>query len=705
MSKAAIYASGFVWRWRFALAGLCLVLSLLAAIQLRSLSVSNSIEAWYPVDDPELINYRHFQQTYGNDEIVVAAISRSEGFASEEGTELVGELTDALLDVDGVATVISLVTVPQSLAEARGRLLSDDGITTALVTQMMSGDSFEARRHQILTDIRETIRSHGFEPKLAGYGVVFDSLNEESTSGTTSLLIYAHGLMIVLLVIFFRRPGPVIVTLVAVGNATLWTMGLYVLLGQKLNMITMVLPTLVLVIGIADCMHILRSVARQDESLEREQRVVQGLAEVIGPCLLTSVTTAAGFLALTTSGLPIVQTLGVFGAIGMLAAFVASVIICTACLSWNAAEPSMASSNFDAVASRFYAGATRFPRSTIGAFIVVAILAMLGISRLETDTNSIAYLVETHPVRRDSDFIEATLGPYIPVEFTVTARADILQGDKLDAIQRWQVDVTGLDSVGWSWSLLDALAIKREERPSSLPANILRQKLERVRKLSPATAAAMIAGNNELRISFGAPIMSAGSVRSLITRIVERADLPEGLTLKAAGYSPLYTRIVDELVWSQVYGFSVAILLIVLLLGVAMRSSSRVLLALPANAVPVALTLGLMGLAGIPLDVASATIATVILGLVVDDTVHILKPSSGLGLNESLEAAAGRSGGTLLMTSVVLALGFLVLALADIRSVAWFGALTSFAVIVAIVTDLLLLPALATLVSGRKSSV
>jgi predicted RND superfamily exporter protein len=211
----------------------------------------------------------------------------------------------------------------------------------------------------------------------------------------------------------------------------------------------------------------------------------------------------------------------------------------------------------------------------------------------------------------------------------------------------------------------------------------------------------MLAGENELRVSFGAPIMSAGSVGSLIEGIVARAKLPADLQLKPAGYSPLYTRIVDELVWSQVRGFSAAIAIIVVLLGIAMRSWRRVLLALPANAVPVGLTLGIMGLTGIPLDVASATIATVILGLVVDDTVHLLKPSGGRGINESLLVAANQAGGTLLMTTIVLALGFLVLGLAEIRSVAWFGTLTSFAMIAAILTDLLLLPALAT-VAGRQ---
>ena len=695
MSNAAYKASNFIWRWRFQLTGLCLLLSVGAASQLTSLSVSNSLEIWYPADDPELLNYRQFQQTYGNDEVVVVAISSPDGFSSDDGTELIEALTDDLLDIDGVATVTSLVTVPQSLGEARGRLLSADGKTTALVLQMMTGEAFESRRHQILLDVELAIDAYGIESRLAGYGVVFDGLNEASTTGTTTLLLYAHGLMIVLLAVFFGRPGPVVVTLLAVGNATLWTMGLYVLLGQKLNMITMVLPTLVLVIGIADCVHLLRSVAKQDRRLAQQERVVRGLAAVIGPCLLTSVTTAAGFMALTTSGLPVVQSLGWFGGIGMLAAYLTSMIICTAGLSWPAVEPKTAWSRLDVMAAGMFALATRVPRRIIAGFAVVSIVAVVGIGQLETDTNSIAYLKKTHKVRRDSDFIEARLGPYVPIEFTVTARDNIVQGDKLDAIQQWQINVTQMDEVGWSWSLIDALGVKSEQRPSALGQAELRRLLERIRQFSPVTIAAMLAGERELRVSFGAPIMSAASVRSLIERIVDKAHLPPDLQLRPAGYSPLYTRIVDELVWSQVRGFSAAIVLIVLLLGIVMRSWRRVLLALPANAVPVGLTLGLMGLTGIPLDVASATIATVILGLVVDDTVHILQPTANRGLNGSLQIAANRTGGTLLMTTMVLALGFLVLGLAEIRSVAWFGTLTSFAMIVAILTDLLLLPALA----------
>lgn len=700
MTTVADKTAGFVWKYRFLLSAVILLVALLAVRELESLRVSNSLEIWYPRDDPELLNYRKFQDTYGSDEIIVVAVRGEVPFNSEEGTELVAGLTDRLFEIDGVATVTSLVTVPESLAAARGRLLSADGRTTALVVQMLVGEEIEARRHGLFIEIRGVVAEFGLESYLGGYGVVFDGLNEASTTGATTLIVSAHLLMVILLLIFFRRPLPVLLTLVAVGVATLWTMGLYASTGHQLNMVTMVLPTLVLVIGIADCLHILRSVASVERDLDQESRVKTGLAEVIGPCFLMTITTAAGFLGLTTSGLPVVQQLGWFGATGVLAAFISSVVLVTAGLSWRLFEPVRQRSGLDRAALRLFDAASRRPRTTVGLFLLLGLIAAYGVTELNSDTDSIGYLKKSHVVRQDSDFIEAQIGPYVPIEFTVTATGELFTPQNLDAIWEWQNLVTQADEIGWSWSLISAFDLPAGSRPSEAGMDKLLTRLKRMRSFSPATLRAMISGGSELRISFGAPIQSARSVQSLIDTITNTAAFPPGLLLRPAGYSPLYTRIVDEIVTSQIHGFTSAIIMIVVLLGLAMRSWRRILLALPANAVPVGLTLGLMGLTGIPLDVASATIASVILGLVVDDTVHLLRPHRPAGISESLKISAGKSGGTLIMTSIVLAGGFLVLGLAEIRSIAWFGVLTSFAVTAAIVSDLTLLPALSGLGMG-----
>ncbi|MDH3987501.1 MAG: MMPL family transporter [Gammaproteobacteria bacterium] len=703
MKDSARQSARLIWKFRFLLAVLVLLVTLLAAQQLASLGVSNSLEIWYPQDDPELINYREFQATYGSDEIVVLAVRGDAVFSTDDGGLLVGDLTDRILDIDGVATVTSLVTVPESLAEVRGRLLSADGETTALVVQMMVGQDIEARRHDLFIELREVAAEFGLESYLGGYGVVFEGLNEASTTGATMLIVTAHVVMVLLLLFFFRRSLPVLLTLLAVGTATIWTMGLYAATGHQLNMVTMVLPTLVLVIGIADCMHILRSVAAIDPGLDQSQRVIDGLATVIGPCFLMTITTAAGFLGLTTSGLPVVQQLGWFGAAGMIAAFVTAFVLVTSGLSWAAFEPANEGASFDRLAKALHDIGLKWSKVVVGIFLVLAALSVYGITQLNSDTDSIGYLKKSHIVRQDSDFIEAQIGPYVPIEFTVSVTGDLFTPEYLDAVWAWQERVIRMDNIGWSWSLISAFDLGPGESPSSAGMQALRDRLDRMQRFSPVTTRAMVSDDDELRISFGAPIMSARSVQSLIRRITAEVDLPEGMTLRPAGYSPLYTRIVDEIVTSQLRGFSSAIILIVVLLGIAMRSWRRILLALAANVVPVALTLGLMGLTGIPLDVASATIASVILGLVVDDTVHLLRPHRPDGVQASLSIAAGQAGGTLIMTSIVLAGGFLVLGLAEIRSIAWFGVLTSFAVIVAIISDLTLLPALAKLGYERKA--
>ena len=690
-----------IWSWRFLLAAICIAITAVAGLQLGALTVSNSLDIWYPEDDAELIQYREFQEQYGNDEAVIAAVRSDAGFGHEEGDILLGELTDELLDIPGVASVTSRITVPLSLRDARDRLLSEDGMTTVVIAQMMTGNDIEAQRHRILEDIRSTFEGFDLPYYLAGYGVVYDALNEASTVGATTLIISAHTLMIFLLWIFFRRPGPVFVTLFAVGVAIVWTMGLYVALGRQLNMVTMALPTLVLVIGIADSVHLLRAVAAESKDLPHAERIIRALAAMLPPCFVTSVTTAAGFLALTTSSLPIVRHLGLFGAIGMLCAFVTTFVLLTAALSFRAMEPKPGGSRVDGLAIRLTRVGLEYPRRTIGVFAIAGFVFLFGLGELVVDTDSYGYLKKSHVIRRDSNFIQNTMGPYVPVDFVITAPAGALSGDVLDSVQAWQLQLVSEAGIGWSWSLLDALGIEASVRPSSLPTGEIRSRLDRIRRFSPVTTGSMIAGETQLRISFGTEVMSARTVQRLMERVQTYAEFPEGVELRPAGYTPLYTRIVDEIVSSQLRGFATALTLIVILLGLGMRSLQRVALAIPANLYPVLLTLGLMGLTGIPLDVATATIATVILGLVVDDTVHVLRPSTEAGnasLSDSLRASSRKSGGTLLITSAILSLGFLVLGLAEIRSIAWFGFLTSFAVAVAIITDLMLLPALARLI-------
>jgi len=703
MKSFPLIIASRLWQYRVAGVATLLLATIVAASQLAGLTVSNSMAAWFPDQDSAVSDYEEFRRTFGSDEIVVVAVSAAESFVGEAGSERIGQLTDRFLDIPGVATVTSRVTVPRSLQSAQDRLLSPDGLTTVLLVQLLDGGDIEQHRRRILADLDEAASGFGLQVRLAGYGVIYAALNEASTSGASGILLAAHVLMFIVLWCFLRQAKAAVATLLAVSVASILTLGLFVGAGQQLNMVTMALPTLVLVIGIADCVHLIRSVERQSATYSIERRVVRGVAAVIGPCFVATLTTAAGFLVLSTSGIAAIRSLGWFAALGMVLAFVCVFTLLPALLPW-VRPAKFAQADLPSVFARWLCRvAQNRPILTVTASVILLFGSGFGIARLDVDTYSIGYLDTEHRVRRDSDFIESMIAPYAPIDFTLTSSKNILRPATLDALQSWQRRITQVTDATWSWSLLDALATPADRAPSSMPAGWLQRKLRRLQNFAPVTASSMIAGERQLRVTFGAPMMSAKKLRRLINEIRDRADFPDDVTVKAAGYAPLYARIIDELVQSQVRSFSFALVLVLALLAIATRSAKRLLLAVPANLLPVLLTLGVMGLTGIPLDVATITIATIIFGLVVDDTVHLLHPAGTADrpLSEAVAESVRQRGGSLLVTSVVLAAGFLVFGLAEVRSITWFGLLISFAVVAAIVADLTLLPAVARLMSRK----
>ena len=116
-------------------------------------------------------------------------------------------------------------------------------------------------------------------------------------------------------------------TLTVVGVGAVWLLGLYGASGRDINMVTMVMPTLVLVIGVSDCVHMLVHVAATPRELAPLERVKAGVGAVIWPCLFNTLTTAMGFLALASAPMPVIQDLGIFCALGLVAAFVVSLLL------------------------------------------------------------------------------------------------------------------------------------------------------------------------------------------------------------------------------------------------------------------------------------------------------------------------------------------------------------------------------------------
>jgi len=717
-----------IWDRRWLCVTACVLITLVAGWHAAKVGVDNSLEIWFVDDDPSLISYRKFQRTFGNDEVAIIAFRDAGGMVNRPGIELLRRAAERVSRIDGVAGVLSIADLdaarglsadddnPQAgtlrervLADplVKNRLASRDGTTVLLVIRMEMIDGMDARRDAILSGIDEALAELKVPYHKAGIGVIYAALNRLSIVDSFVLFCASWLVIAVVLWCLFRRWAPVVVSLGIAGLATVWTIGLYGAFGRSLNLVTSVMPTLILVIGVAECVHILLHVAAAPDGPDRRTKVVGEIAFMLRPCLINTLTTVAGLASLAVSPLPVVRDLGLFSALGLLGCFVLTLVGCTWALAWKRTEPNR---DGGALLQRPVALLSelgmRRPQAALAVGLLMVVLMGVGASRIVVDTYTIDFLFPEHPVRRDSDLIESRIGPYLPLEFVVRSPHGVLHPELLRAVERWQRAGESQPGVGWSHSLLDVLRRAPDTGPSAASGTSIPDDPARVEQLVAAYRA--LPGNDlhqlldeagALRVTFSVRMQSARSVERATAALIESARLPVGATVASDGYLPLYVRMADYVVGSQIQSFALAFVTIFVTIGVAFRSARAAMLAIPANLLPVLIILGVMGYAGIRLDVATVTIAPVVLGLVVDDTVHVLhqlhhefrwRRDHVAAVRATLDTA----GRAILITTCVLVLGFSVFALAEIKSVIWFGLLIALGLVSGVIADLVLMPAL-----------
>jgi len=690
MTLAARIA-GFVWDRRRALALVCAALTALAAWQAGKVGVDNSLRIWFLDDDPHLVAYRSFERRFGSDEVAVIVFRRDEGMAQGAGLELLRRAEAELSAVDGVAQVISIAGYAELMRAAgfegdlqrqilddpllRDRLVSRDGSSAALVARMQPGEGLDARRDRVVGDIERALARLETPHHLAGIGVLYVALNRLSVVDAAVLFGAALALMLGLLWLCLRRLAPALLTLGVAVAAMVWTMGLYGAAGRSMNMVTSAMPTAVLVVCVAEMVHILLYAATQPCGAERRARAVAILGHMLPPCLLTSVTSAIGFAALGASPLPAVRDLGLFAAAGLLGGFVLTVLGAAFALAWSRGEPQPGGRGWTARAAQALGGlGMRHPAATLAIGCVALAIAGAAASRVSVDTFTLGFLSPQHPVRRDSALIEKHLAPYVPMEFLVRPAPGAAPAELLAGIERWQRRGERLPGVGWSRSSVDDArsGVALEKRSD---------------------------GSGAERVTFSVRMQSAKEVERTMDALLAEARLPAGAEVQAAGYLPLYVRMIDHIVDSQVSGFAIAFVAVFGVIALAFRSLRIAALAVPSNLLPIVALFGVMGAAGIRLDAATVTIAAVVLGLVVDDTVHFLhrlraELARRVDAAEALRATIGSAGHAIVTTSIILTLGFAVFGLSAIASLVHFGLLIALALAVGVLTDLLLVPAL-----------
>jgi hypothetical protein len=697
-------------------------------INLRQLGVDNAIDIWFLKDDPALLEYQQFQQRFGHDEVVIIALKDSAGMLTAAGIDRSRMLSAAIEHIDGIARVDSLLTLKspgdgtllpaagltqqESAAfarrlladpELRNRWISADGKLLVLVAGMDARLDIDAERERILAELRTILDADGGAYHLAGLGVIYSALNRAATQDSALVTASAYGLILLLLALIYQRARPLLVIIAIAALGGMAAMGAYAASGRDLNMVTVIIPTLILVTSVSTSVHLILSIVSTPVSLPVRERIIRGVGHMFWPCLINTLTTMAGFLSLMSSPMPVIYDLGLFAALGLMFTFVLSLLVTVAfSVSANMRSFSALNHRVGKIATLMATTAIHRPRAVGGIAALIALVAAFGMLELKVDTYSIEFLFADHPVRQDSAAIERELGPYMALDFTVERADGALREDILDAVANWQLRTEDAGLAGWSNSA--ASHYRQLKNSGLLTADVSPDSLAR---LFAAERSDLVHDGRILRVQFGVPMQSAREIENTIDAIGALAGLPDGYSARPAGYLPLYVQMMTHIVETQLQSFALAFGLIMLVLALLFRSAQQLLLIAISNLLPVLILLGAMGWLGIRLDAATVTIAAVVLGLVVDDTVQFLyryrEERKRADTRSALLATAESIGHAMTITTLVIMLGFSVLGLAAIKSVVFFGLLIALAMLAALLTDLMLLPALLVLWRSRES--
>ncbi|MGH9240048.1 MAG: efflux RND transporter permease subunit [Vicinamibacterales bacterium] len=770
-----------IYRFRLPLSA-AILLGFLAMLPLTNVTaIDNDISMWISRDDPIYRTYERFREEFGGQRTLLIAL-RSPRLFTPEGLEFVRQATDDIARVDTVDRVHSLSTAnivaslpvrlkadttsssdddggievqpllddvidQQAAARVRERVLADrllrgdlvseDGTVTAIVVTFDEGRIDEVRGDVIdrIHGLIDARLPDGMEAHYNGSLEISETYNKVTQSNLRNLTPPILLLTVGALFFMFRSWRLTLLVMGAVVVSFVWTMGLYVLMGFSYNVLASMLPPLVMILAIADDVHIVQHFTEELRATgSKEHAFKSSVRHLFAPLLGASATTALGLASLATSNVVAVRAFGVGAAVGVMVDFVMSLVLVPTLLTMLKPSAAMAPQEryFLGPMQRVAHFSMRHAKRVVLVTSVLMAVGLFGLRWLRVDTNHINFFAQDHPLHRSADLIDRELSGIYSFNILLEGEPESMKTP--DALRRMEMLRLRLEQLPFVRKVVSvADYVKRVNRELTavgppegghyaadaghyaadaevLPTSgdVIAQELfvfglsdEGRRELDRVVAS----DYSRAQISVKLASMSSDLVFEQINRAEAEAKAVfagSGMTPTVTGSGRLFASLDHYIVVSQLSSFATAFLTVFAVIFLVFRSARFGALAIIANALPVCAVLGLMGWLGISLNVATVMVASVALGIVDDDTIHFIgrfrrEVTAGLGTAAAIEAATMHEGRASLTTAIINSLGYGIMVVSAYKPTAWFGGLLALTMVVAFLAEVLVVPAVITL--------
>ena len=714
---------------------------------LKDLRLEFSIEQLFTQEDPRVERFLQFRDEFSGVDNILFLIYESNNPFSKKNLDKNRQLIESLETIDGVESVTSLTNLElfteggdyllqpvyeripydtDSLLMAkktimqselvRNYIISADGKMASIMIEIDSDYNDYDGRKRILSEIDQFQMVVDWKWHQAGLPVIRTRYVQYMIQDNIRFLFPVALVISILLALLFRSFAGVLLPLIVIGLTIIWTVGLMAKMGIDINIISYMIPTLLMIISVSDSVHFMvKYFQALHEFGHRREALFQTIKKIGTALMLTSVTTAVGFGALSFVNIKIVSEFGVFTAIGVFFAFIISILFLPSMfmLMKQTADDKLINYNVGVrvkVVQKISTLVRAYPKHIIISWCFIACIGTWGAVKINPHSKLLEDLRPGNKLLDDMKVAENRMGAILPVEIIL----EIMNDGPYEDIQDVEV-MQFLDRVGAFMSaipeigkVMSATQYIKEIHQAMNDGDPAFYQVPNSRNL---ISQYMLLYESEFETFFNldyTKLRIAAQIKDIDSRrsaeIEEEinnfimANAPSGVKAEVTGTAFIALRTNNYLVRNLAGSFFIAFIVVTLLMAILFRSVKMALISVVPNIIPMMMMAAVMGFFQVSLRPSTAMTFAIAFGIAVDDTLHYLTryrmELSDRHYQKANDATMMSTGVAMMSTTAILVSGFMVLTLSEFTFSIQFGILSSITILSALIGDLTFLPAL-----------
>ena len=731
--------SRFIVDQRWLVVAVILIISAVLGYQIQHLEVNSNVIDSLPDDDPDAVLLKEVGDKFGGNRMGII-ILETDNIYTEEVLGHIVQITDSLSEMISIQSVTSITNVieitggeygievgslvdpyeipstPEELQALRdrvnakemykGSLVSVDGTACIIIFALEE----DADINVVADGVKSMINSMNLHENVyySGSPMLVSAISELISRDMARLIPITFVVIGIVLFLGFRSFAGVVLPLLVAGLAIVWTIGLMVLGGFQMSMVSSNIPILLLAIGSAYSIHVVNIIRIESQKGDMKSAVKVALFYIFIPVLLSAITTSAGFASFTFGAyLDMIRVYGLFTALGTLISCLLSLTFVPAILAMvktsKTVEGNKKSDNgfmHKVILSPLNTVLFKHPKYILVSWTFLIIASIGGIFLIKREVDIKDYFPEGNPTRVAEEIMIEKFGGTKPV--FVLFKGDIQDPAVLKTMLEVEAHMKQSPDIIKTQSIADLVVDLNEVlgQGGGLPEN--RAVVEQLWFLIDGNEylSRMVTEDLDEAIILSTFISGAKSAKIDFARhmrdfIAEKNT--EELEVMITGMPFVDITMDNSLVRSQLGSLSIAVIFVIIIVGLILKSLKSGFQAAAPIIATIVILIGVMGFTGIPLNIGTVLVASVALGIGIDYSIHVINHfnnslSKGDNVDQALSDAILISGNAIVINVVSVASGFLILLMSEMLPLQYFGLLVAISMIGSGLGALTLLP-------------